>query len=80
MGYLFALSLGNLVPLTRAKNSAASNYNFEKKKASYFTGRSGVSSYVLTSQVLRETLWTPDIVDNRQKMLLNVCKQNWNLN
>lgn len=71
--------LGNLVPLTRTKNSAASNYNFDKKKVSYFTGRSGVSSYVLTSQVLGEAQWTPDIVENRQKMLVNVCKQNWNL-
>ncbi len=72
--------LGNLVPLTRTRNSMASNYGFTKKKVSYFTGRSGVTSYVLTSQVLAEPHWMPATVEKRQQSLLQVCQQNWNLN
>ena len=33
--------IGNLVPLARRKNSEAQNFEFEEKKAKYFTGRNG---------------------------------------
>ena len=44
--------LANLVPLTQKRNSQAQNYDFDKKKSAYFGGKHGVSSYVLTTQVL----------------------------
>lgn len=38
-----------------------------------------VSSYVLTTQVLNERQWTPDVILKRQDALLNVFKENWGL-
>jgi hypothetical protein len=71
-------TLGNLVLLTRKKNSAASNYDFARKKAAYFT-RGGVSPFVLTTQVLQDSVWTPEIVSSRQNALLSVLEQHWRL-
>nr|WP_320017565.1 HNH endonuclease family protein [uncultured Desulfobacter sp.] len=44
--------IANLVPLTQKRNSKAQNYDFNKKKIAYFGGKKGVSSYILTTQVL----------------------------
>lgn len=71
--------IGNLVPLARRKNSEAQNYEFEEKKAKYFTGRTGTSAYALTTQVLQEKEWTPDTVEKRQAFLLGIFKKNWDL-
>jgi hypothetical protein len=71
-------TLGNLVLLTRKKNSAASNYDFARKKSAYFT-RGGVSPFVLTTQVLQNLVWTPEIVAFRQNELLSVLEQHWRL-
>jgi hypothetical protein len=70
--------LGNLALLTRKKNSAASNYDFERKKAAYFS-RNGVSPFPLTTQVLRHMEWTPKIVEDRQKELMAHLEQHWRL-
>ena len=71
--------IANLVPLSRQKNSAAQNYEFDKKKKEYFTGRNGTSSYALTTQVLNTPEWTPETLKKRQKDLLNVFVKNWGL-
>ncbi len=71
--------IGNLVPLARRKNSEAQNYEFEEKKAKYFTGRNGTSAYALTTQVLQYKEWTPDVVEKRQEFLLGVFRKNWDL-
>lgn len=71
--------LANLVLLNRRRNSAAQNYDFEVKKKAYFGGRSGVSSYVLTSQVLSISEWTPNIVQRRQADLLGLLTEKWEL-
>ncbi len=71
--------IGNLVPLARRKNSEAQNYEFEKKKAKYFTGKNGTSAYALTTQVLACSEWTPEVVMKRQAFLLDVYKKNWDL-
>jgi len=47
--------LANLVPLNQKRNSKAQNYDFAVKKTAYFVGKSGVSSYLLTTQVLSNT-------------------------
>ena len=70
--------LGNLVLLSRRKNSSASNYNFEKKKKKYFT-KEGASPFVLTSQVIQENVWTPTVIDRRQGDLLDTLKKAWRL-
>lgn len=71
--------LANLVPLNKRRNSQAQNYDFDRKKDAYFRGRSGVSSYTLTTQVLNEKEWTPAIVSNRQKELLGLLEEKWEL-
>ena len=71
--------IANLVPLTRQRNSAAQNYDFDTKKVKYFQTKSGASSYILTTQVLNYDTWTPDKVEERQKYLLNVFSEHWNL-
>ncbi|MCO6413229.1 MAG: DUF262 domain-containing protein [Thiogranum sp.] len=71
--------IANLVPLNRRRNSQAQNYDFEKKKSAYFSGKKGVSSYVLTTQVLNTSQWTPDHLKNRQAELLEVLQDNWRL-
>lgn len=71
--------LANLVPLTQQRNSAARNFAFTKKKTAYFGGRKGVSSYVMTTQVLNTPEWTPEVVTKRQEDLLEVLSNGWNL-
>lgn len=72
--------LANLVPLTQKRNSQAQNYDFEKKKKAYFGGSKGVSSYILTTQVLNSSDWTPGTVQKRQNELLDVLTEKWELN
>jgi len=71
--------LGNLVLLPRRKNSEASNWDFAEKKKRYFTSKKGVSTFALTSQVLKEQTWTPQVVSRRQTELLDVLKKVWSL-
>lgn len=71
--------IGNLIPLTRKHNSAAQNFDFEKKKEKYFKSKNGVTSYALATQVLNEHEWSLDVVINRQKELIEKFKENWEL-
>lgn len=71
--------LANLVPLTQKRNSKAQNYDFDTKKSAYFGGKHGVSSYVLTTQVLNAASWTPAIVSQRQFDLIDVLANRWDL-
>lgn len=71
--------LANLVPLTQRRNSAAQNYDFERKKKAYFGGKQGVSSYALTTQVLHTATWTPAVVEERQADLMEMLSSKWEL-
>lgn len=71
--------IANLVPLTRKHNSAAQNYDFVTKKRSYFQNKGGTTSYTLTTQVINENSWTPEIVASRQKMLMRLFSEKWDL-
>jgi hypothetical protein len=71
--------LGNLVLLSRRKNSQAANFDFERKKSTYFAGRDGVSPFALTTQVLRESAWTTEVLERRQRDLVGRLKQLWRL-
>lgn len=71
--------LGNLVLLTRAKNSQARNYDFIKKKTSYFQSKNGVTSFALTTQVIQEETWTPEILEVRQGKLIKLLQGAWDL-
>lgn len=41
------------------------NWDFGEKKKRYFTSKKGMSTFALTSQVLKEAAWTPDVVARR---------------
>lgn len=71
--------IANLVPLTRKKNSQAQNFDFETKKEKYFKGKNCTTTYPLTTQVISEQTWTPQVVEKRQEMLINCFIQRWDL-
>lgn len=71
--------IGNLVLLSKQKNKEARNYDFQEKKDRYFSGKTGISSFALTTQVLKETKWTPHIIDKRQKALVDILVDLWRL-
>lgn len=71
--------IANLVPLTRPRNSAAQNYEFDVKKVKYFQSKGGTSSYTLTTQVLNMASWTPDAVKTRQENLEGIFSEKWEL-
>jgi uncharacterized protein with ParB-like and HNH nuclease domain len=69
--------LGNLVLLSRKKNAVAQNFEFDVKKEKYFD--TPTATFSLTIQILKETEWTPKIVEKRQKYLLEQLKLLWHL-
>ncbi|HET9110583.1 MAG TPA: DUF262 domain-containing HNH endonuclease family protein [Ktedonobacterales bacterium] len=71
--------LGNLALLSRVKNMQAVNYSFAVKKRTYFATKDGVSPFALTTQVLREEVWTPQVVERRQRELVGMLTQIWRL-
>lgn len=71
--------LANLVPLNKRRHSAASNWDFDEKKDKYFSGKENVSSYALTSQVLKHAEWKPNDVKQRQEILLKRICEVWDL-
>ncbi len=71
--------LGNLALLTRRKNSAASNWDFDRKKKTYFGGKGGVVPFPLTIQILHQAKWGITEIDARQKELLALFERHWRL-
>lgn len=71
--------IGNLTLLSRKKNSQAQNYEFAKKKEKYFSSRAGVSSFVMTTQVLQKVEWTPEVIETRQVKLVDHLRSLWRL-
>ena len=70
--------LANLVLLSRKKNSQASNFEFDRKKEKYFK-EGGAAIFALTNRVTLENEWTPDILQKRQKMLIDSLCKEWRL-
>lgn len=71
--------LANLVLLDRKKNSAASNYDFTKKKNAYFLRGGKAPPFVLMQEVRDASEWTPAVLAERQKRLVDVFKKHWSL-
>lgn len=71
--------LANLVLLNTWTNSAAQNYDFAVKKAKYFSTDTGTAAFSLTTQVLTHDMWTPGVLDERQKELLGRLRALWRL-
>jgi len=71
--------LANLVLLNRSRNSAAQNYEFDRKKSEYFTSGNGVATFALTTQVIAEPEWTPSTLARRQDDLIGALATEWRL-
>lgn len=72
--------IANLVLLTQRRNSKARNFDFAKKKDAYFSGKSGVTSYALTTQLVNTyKVWSPAAVKKRQKFLMDIVRERWEL-
>lgn len=70
--------LANLVLLSRRKNARAANYDFGRKKDEYFQ-QNNVTPFVLTTRVVNESEWTPEVLGRRQRDLIEVLKKEWSL-
>ncbi len=75
---LWTHRLANLVLLSRRKNMRASNFDFERKKTEYFQ-RDGTSTFALTTNVIGEPEWTPQVLERRQEELIAALKREWRL-
>jgi Protein of unknown function (DUF1524) len=71
--------IANLVLLNRRKNAEAQNFDFARKKSMYFVSSRGVAAFALTTQVLSQDSWTPDLLERRQADLLAQLKVEWAL-
>lgn len=69
--------MGNLLLLTRRKNSQAQNFDLEEKKKKYFIAKGGITTFPLTTQVLQESTWTPAVVERRQQELMALLEKTW---
>jgi hypothetical protein len=70
---------GNLALLNIRQNSAAKNWDFTTKKAKYFQKKTGGSPFQITSQVLKESKWTPEVFAARQELALEKLTTLWSL-
>lgn len=71
--------LGNLLLLNHRKNSQANNYDFVTKKTKYFSDSTGSAVFALTTQVIGEPVWTPDVVEMRQRVLTDLLAKEWDI-
>ena len=62
--------LGNLVILSRTKNSKFGNREFNNKKECYFN--SSLASYFNIQTVMKEETWTPEVLAARQEKYTNL--------
>ena len=70
--------VGNLVLLSRRKNSRAGNRGFDEKKKTYFEPGNS-SSFQLTQGVINESEWTPEVLERRQEDLVGRLAKAWRL-
>ncbi|MEO6051501.1 MAG: DUF262 domain-containing HNH endonuclease family protein [Pyrinomonadaceae bacterium] len=75
---LLVHKLGNLTLLSGKKNSAAQNYDFEKKKKVYLE-RGRKVSFDLTQDVCKESEWTEGVIKKRQEELVKKAQEIWTI-
>ena len=76
--------IGNLVLLSKRKNSRAQNFDFKTKKEAYFAAKDGkageVATFPLVTRVLQAgNSWTPGTVQRNQEAYLSELKRVWHL-
>lgn len=68
-------TIGNLVLLSKGKNSAAKNYDFKAKKDKYLKSR--VTDYPRSVQVLGYDVWDKDTISKRTQEVKNTILANF---
>jgi len=76
--------IGNLVLLSKRKNSRAQNFDFIAKKETYFAGKSGQAGDIATFPSVTKVLnagdrWSPDAVAKNQVEYISLLTQAWTL-
>ena len=71
--------LGNLVLLSRSKNSKAANWDFSRKRDTYFKSDK-VVPFALTVDVLDSEEWTPKSLRERHQRLIKLLGDRWEIN
>lgn len=64
-------SIGNLTLLSMRKNIQASNFTFNEKKTAYEDADNVITSFVITQKILKNTIWTPQVIDARKNDMIN---------
>jgi len=70
----FVNTIGNLVLLSKGKNSSASNYDFDDKKKKYLKSR--VTDYPRSVQVLAKSKWDIQTIEERNSEVKRSILQN----
>jgi len=71
--------LGNLVLLSRTRNIAAENFDFEQKKQKYFFFNGQSTPFVTTNELRSFSEWTPAIIEQRQNRQISKLRELWRL-
>lgn len=69
--------LGNLVLISRRKNTGQGRLDFADKKAKYFTN--SIESFPNSLRVMQKPSWSPDEIESNHKELINVIKQHYGI-
>ena len=71
--------IGNLVLISRRKNSSQGRLDFKNKKEKYF--EKNIESFKNSLRVMQKHQWTPlEIKENQKKVLLDICTHYCNMN
>ncbi len=70
--------LANLVLLSRRRNTAASNRPFRQKIDTYLM-KDGQTPFLLTQSIRDESGWTPQVLERRQRELIDRLSADWRL-
>lgn len=69
--------LGNLVLISRKKNSQLGNKDFDKKKESYFY--KFIDTFPNSLKIIQENEWVPNSVNKRQNEIISIIKQHYKI-
>lgn len=74
--------VANLIMLRKGKNSEASNKDYKEKKEIYTKADKSDKKYSsgsLFTSALNNEVWTPEVLEKRQEMLIGYFKEMWEL-
>lgn len=69
--------LGNLVLISRRKNSGQGRLDFANKKIKYFTN--SIESFPNSLRIMQKSNWLPEDIESNHKKLVNVLKQHYGI-